>query len=276
LSPLYWKLLSRIPAFEVLCHRFIWAAAFLLPLLFLQGRRSELTAVLKDRRSMGALLLSTLLLSANWYLFLWAINHDQVLQASLGYYINPLVSVFLGMLFLGERLRRPQKIAVVMAGIAVTFMTIKAGVFPWISLALAFLFGFYGLIRKMNPVMPVVGLTVEMLLMCLPAAYYLVRLDAVGGGAFLHMGPEVSLLLAGTIIVTAFPLLFFNMAAKRLNLATVGFLQYIAPSCQFLLAVFAFHEPFTPGRLAAFVIIWSALALYSADAYLHHRRLIRV
>ena len=272
LSPVYWKALSNVPAFEILMHRMIWSFVFLMPLVLLRGHFDELKRALASGRTLFILLGTTLIVSVNWFLFIWAINSGHVLQTSLGYYINPLVIVVLGVGFLRERLRRRQLVAVSLAGAGVSYLTFSYGQFPWVSLALAFSFGLYGLIRKVASVSPLVGLTVETLLLSMPAAGYLIYLENAGRGAFLHGGATVTLLLMGSALVTGLPLLLFTMGAKLLRLSTVGFLQYIAPSCTFLLAVFIYREPLLPAQLFTFGTIWSALAIYSYDSVVAYRR----
>jgi chloramphenicol-sensitive protein RarD len=271
-TPIYFKLLQGVPAFEILMHRMIWSFLFLLLLVICGRRRRELAAALRAPRTLAILLGTTALVSTNWFVFIWAINSDRILQTSLGYYINPLINVLLGMLFLKERLRRPQALAVLLAAAGVIYLTVEIGRLPWIALILAFTFGFYGLIRKVAPVSALVGLTVETMLLTLPAAIYLIHLDARGGGSFLRMGASMSLLLTGTALVTALPLLLYTTGARKIHFTTVGLLQYIAPSCTFLLAVFVYGEPFRKTQLLTFVLIWSALAIYTVDLIRHHRR----
>jgi chloramphenicol-sensitive protein RarD len=275
LSPVYWKALSSVPAFEILMHRMIWSFVFLAPLVLLQGHLKDLIGALTSGRTLLILLLTTLIVSINWFLYIWAINSDHILQASLGYYITPLVNVLLGVVFLKERLRRLQFVAVGLAAAGVTYLTLSYGQFPWVALALAFSFGFYGLIRKVASVGPLVGLTVETLLLSIPATAYLLYLDHAGRGAFLHDGTTISLMLMGAALMTGLPLLLFTMGAKLLRLATVGFLQYTAPSCTFLLAVFVYHEPLVPAQLFTFGLIWTALAIYSYDSVIYHRRVLK-
>jgi chloramphenicol-sensitive protein RarD len=198
-----------------------------------------------------------------------------MLQASLGYYINPLVNVLLGMVFLKERLRRPQALAVLLACAAVVFRTVSHGEPPWIALTLGFTFGLYGLIRKVAPVSSLVGLTVETLLLTAPGIAYLVYLESQGTGALFHGGPSLDALLIGTGVFTAVPLLFFNLGARRIDLSSVGLMQYIAPSGMFLLAVLVYGEPFTAAQLWTFVMIWTALAIYSIDSVRTYRRIPR-
>jgi len=227
--------------------------------------------VLRTPRTLLVLMVTTLLVSVNWLLYIWAVNAGYLLQASLGYYINPLVNVLLGMVFLKERLRRPQALAVLLACAAVAFRTVSDGQFPWIALALAFSFGIYGLIRKVAPVGPLVGLTVETLLLTPIGGAYLIYLERQDAGALFHGDLALDALLIGTGLITAFPLLFFNLAARRINLSTVGLMQYIAPSGMFLLAVLAYGEPFTGVQAWTFALIWAALALYSIDSVRAYR-----
>jgi len=217
------------------------------------------------------LLFTALIVGGNWLLYIWAVNHDRLLQASLGYYINPLVNVVLGVVFLKERLRRPQIVAVVLAAAAVIYLTVYYGEFPWIALTLGVTFGLYGLIRKIAPVGSLVGLTVETLLLSIPALGYLFYLDSHGQGSIFRVGLKTDLMLMGCALVTAIPLLFFTLGARRLYLSTVGLLQYIAPSCMFILAVFLFREPFSSTQVVTFILIWTALAIYSTDSVRYYR-----
>ncbi len=271
LSPLYWKALRQVPAFEIVMHRMIWSFLFFIPLILVQRRLGEFKAILKDHITVGILLGTTVLVGFNWFLFIWAINNNHVLQTSLGYYINPLVNVFLGLLFLKERLRPLQVVAVVLAGMGVTYQTLSLGVFPWVALGLAFSFGFYGLVRKVAPVGALMGLSVETLLLSIPALVYIIYLNRTGNGAILQLGWQTDLLLIGSASVTALPLLLFTRGARRLNFTTVGFLQYVAPSCTFLLAVFLYHEPLRWIQIVTFVLIWIALLIYSIDLLMFSR-----
>ena len=272
LSPLYWKVLDDIPAFETLMHRVIWSFFFLLPFLVSRALRHEVFAAVKSWRTFLILLSTTIFIGINWFVFIWAINHDYVLQASLGYYINPLINVLLGMVFLRERLRPLQAAAVILAGVGVLYLTIQYGRFPWVALSLAFTFGLYGLIRKVAPISAVGGLFVEMLFALLPATAYLFYLDARGAGSLFHVSIGIDLFLIGTALVTALPLVLFTLGARRLRLATVGFLQYISPSCYFLLAVFLYREPISRAQMWTFFLIWAALVLYTIDSMRYYRR----
>lgn len=272
LTPIYYKALQAVPAFEILMHRMVWSFAFLLPIVVFMGRWPEFKRVVTTRRTLLILLGTTVLVSSNWFVFIWAIHTGRILQTSLGYYINPLINVLLGMLLLRERLRRTQAVAVCLAGIGVIYLTLKIGVLPWISLYLAFSFGFYGLIRKVAPVNALVGLTFETLLLSIPATGYLVFLRVNDSGAFLQGDPRVNILLICAALVTALPLLLFTTGARKIHFITVGILQYIAPSSTFLLAVFIYGEPFRRAQLLTFVLIWLALAIFTLDMVIHQQR----
>ena len=271
ISPIYWKQLHAVPALEIVTHRVVWSPLILLPVLLRQNRLGELIATLKDPRALLVLLASTVLVSVNWLIFIWAITHDHVLQTSIGYYITPLINVLLGMVFLRERLRSLQTAAILLATAGVLYLAVDYGRVPWIALGLAFTFGLYGLVHKMMSVSPITGMTVEMLLLCCPAAAYLVYLHTAGTGAFLHSGVWIDLMLVCTGALTAIPLLLFNVGTKRLHLSTVGFLQYIVPNCLFLLSVFIFHEPISRAQMWTLCMIWLALGCYSTDSVLYYR-----
>ncbi len=272
LAAVYWKELGSVPPLEIIAHRVAWSFFFLLPLVVLQRQWGEFVSILKKPRMLLVLFSTAILVGANWLLYVWAVNNNYLLQASLGYYINPLVNVVLGMVFLKERLRRPQILAVLLATMGVLYLTIQYGKFPWISICLAMSFGLYGLIRKVAPVSPLVGLTVETLLLSLPAIVYLCYLDFQGTGTIFRVSLKFDLLLIGCAPLTAVPLLFFTAGAKRLYLSTVGLMQYIGPSGMFLLAVFYYHEPFSTAQIWTFTMIWTALAVYSTDSVLYFRR----
>jgi len=271
ISPIYWKALRTLPALEIILHRMVWSFFFLLPLIIMMRRWQEFIGALRNHRTLLMLLFTALIVGGNWLLYIWAVNHDRLLQASLGYYINPLVNVVLGMVFLKERLRRPQILAVVLAAAAVIYLTVYYGEFPWIALTLGVTFGLYGLIRKVAPVGSLVGLTVETLLLSIPALVYLFYLDSRGQGSIFRVSLKTDLMLMGCALVTAIPLLFFTLGARRLYLSTVGLLQYIAPSCMFVLAVFLFREPFSSAQVVTFILIWTALAIYSTDSVRYYR-----
>jgi len=272
LSPLYWKAMQRVPALEIVTHRVVWSFVFLMGLILIQHRWAEFKEILKTPRTLLILALTTLLVSCNWLLYIWAVNAGFMLQASLGYYINPLVNVLLGMVFLRERLRRPQALAVLLACAAVVFRTVSHGELPWIALTLALTFGAYGLIRKVAPVGSLVGLTVETLILTLPGIAYLALLDFRAEGILFNDSRSMDALLVGTGVFTAVPLLCFNLGARRIHLSTLGLMQYIAPSGMFLLAVIVYGEPFTAAQGWTFLMIWTALGIYSVDSLRAYRR----
>lgn len=272
LLPIYWKTLLGIPAPEILCHRIVWSLAFIALVLFFSGRLGELRHALASRRTIGILCLTSLLVSTNWGVYIWAVNSGHVLQASLGYYINPLVNVLLGCLFLGERPRPLQAVAIALATIGVSIMVVSLGQLPWVALVLAFSFGLYGLARKIAQVESLPGLLFETMALGVPATVWLVWLAWTGQGALGNIAPTTDLLLIGAGVVTAVPLAAFAHAARRLTLATVGVLQYIAPTCMFLLGVFVYGEEFTTTHLTTFLFIWAGVAVYTSEGFLRHHR----
>jgi chloramphenicol-sensitive protein RarD len=271
-SPLYWKLLKAIPAVELLAHRIVWCALLLAGYLLIEGRFHELRPVVRSGRALAALAASTACIAFNWFVYIWAINNDHLLDASFGYYVNPLVSVLLGRVFLGERLNRLQGLSVAVAGLGVGILAVGYGRLPWISLALAVTFAFYGLLRKTMPAGPEAGLMVEVAALSPLMLGVLWRAEAAGTGAWGNAGWATDLLLVAAGVVTAVPLLWFTRGARLLPLSTVGLLQYLAPTLQFALAVAVFGEPFAPRRLAAFLCIWAALAIFTVDARRRQRQ----
>lgn len=265
LAPIYWKLLADVPATQLLAHRILWSVLLLGLLILGQRRVGELARVFTSARVSLTLLGTTALIGSNWFVFIWAVTSERILQASLGYFINPLVTVLLAMTFLGERLTRGRWISMALAAVGVAILVLRVGAFPWVSLFLAVSFGFYGLLRKTVRAEPEVGLLVETCLLAPWMLLLLGRAEAVGVGAFRHVGVGTDLLLAFSGVLTAVPLLLFTHGARRLPLSTVGFLQYLAPSLQFLLAVGVYGETFTLDHLAAFLFIWAALALFTWD-----------
>jgi chloramphenicol-sensitive protein RarD len=274
LIPLYFKAVQFAPAYEVLAHRIVWSVVFLVLLLIARSGLRDFVNAFATRRTVWTLALTASLIACNWLGFIWAVNHDQVRQASLGYFINPLVYVLLGFIFLRERLRRLQIVSVILAAIGVTYLTIAGGQFPALALMLAFTFGFYGLLRKTTRVGTIVGLAVETSIL-LPAAllYFMIFLPT-GDTSFGHTSWEGHLLLIAAGVVTSLPLLWFAAGARRLTLATIGFLQYLAPTGHFLVAL-AYGEPFTLGWLVAFGCIWIALAIYTTDLLNRNRQQAR-
>ncbi len=265
--PIFWKQLTHVPAGELLAQRMAWGFVMFGALLVARGRVGDMRQALRTRRTLGVFALSSTLLACNWLTFIYAVATDRVLQASLGYFLNPIVSVFLGMLAIGERLRPAQWLAMVLSAAGVVQLATQSTEFPWISLVLACSFGLYGLVRKTAPIDALLGSTLEAGIAAPPALAYIAFLALAGRGHFTtHIG-ETELLLVGTGIITACPLLWFANAARRLPLTTLGFLQYLAPTGQFLLAVFVYGEPFTALHLRAFACIWAGVALFSADLW---------
>ena len=272
MSAVFWKSLSHVPPFESLMHRMVWSFLFFMIIVFFTGRITELINTLKNPKKMGILIVTTIIVSVNWYIFIVAITNNRILQASLGYYINPIVNIVLGMVFLKERLQKAQTVAVLLAAAGVIYLTISQGELPLEALGLAFTFGFYALIRKVIDVSAVTGLTVETFLLFFPAVFYLIYIAKNGNGTFFNLDLKTDTLLICTALVTGLPLLLFNLGAKKLRLITIGFIQYLAPTCTFLLAVFLYKEPLPQERLIAFVFIWTALIIYSIDSYLRQRQ----
>jgi chloramphenicol-sensitive protein RarD len=264
--PLYFKALIGAGPLEIVAHRVCWALLFLGLIAAMRGQFSEVGRVLKDPRLLLTLCGTALLIGSNWAVFIYAVESGEVLQSSLGYFLNPLVSVLLGFLFLRERLNGRQLVSVVCAFLGVLILALYLGKIPWIALALACSFGLYGLLRKTARIEALAGQTVEAFLLTPFALAYLLVLHHQGTGSFLAGSLRFDLLLPLSGVVTAVPLLLFVGAARRLRLATVGFMQYITPSLHFIWAVFLFHEPFSRVNLLSFVLIWTALLIYSADA----------
>ncbi len=264
LVPLYWKLLSYVSATEILAHRFVWTWLFMILLLSWQTRWPEVMANVRSRRTAIFCAASGVAIAINWFVFIWAVNADHVLETSLGYYMTPLVNVIFGAVFLRERLTRLQLISVLLAAGAVGFLTLSFGKFPWIALTLCFSFGLYGLLRKVSGAAAIPGQFLETTVILPIALVFLIWLGTKAQG---HFGLSVSgsLLLASTGIVTAVPLIWFAYAARNLPLTTLGFLQYLSPSCTFVLGIFVFHEPLRRAQLITFIVIWAALAIFTAD-----------
>jgi chloramphenicol-sensitive protein RarD len=272
LFPIYWRWLEQDPAIEILAHRMVWSLVFMAIILTIRKEWSWLGKALRNRRTVAIYTLAAILLALNWYTYIWAVNAGYVVEASLGYFINPLVNFLLGVIFLGERLRVGQVAAVLLAGAGVVYLTVSYGSLPWISLALAFTFGMYGLIKKTAPLESMHGFSLETLVLFLPALGYLIYREANGIGAFGHQGSLITALLALAGPVTSIPLLMFGYSARKIPLSMLGFIQYITPTLQFLLGVFVYFEPFPQARLVGFCIIWLALLVYSLEGVLYSRR----
>ncbi len=264
-SPVYFKALAHVPAMEILAHRVVWSVLLLAVLLAATSGARALGRAFADRRRAALLAVTAALVSVNWFLYIWSVNAGRVLEASLGYFVNPLVNVLLGVLFLGEALSRAQRWAVALAAAGVAVLLVRLGTFPWISLALAGTFGLYGLLRKRAAVAALDGLFLETAFLAPAALAFLLVLGAGGRGAF-GAAPGTTALLVAAGAVTALPLLWFGHGVRRLRLSTLGLVQYVAPTAQFLLAVLAYRERFTASHAIAFALIWASLAVYTWDA----------
>jgi chloramphenicol-sensitive protein RarD len=270
LFPVYFKFLTAVPAVQIVAHRIAWSVVLLFAIVAVRRELGEFRRSI-DRRMLLTYLVAGTLLSANWMLYIYGVTSGQVVEASLGYFINPLFSMLLGVVFLRERLRPLQWAAAGLALVGVLYLTISLGRPPWLSLALAVTFGLYGLMKKTAPLSVLHGLTLETATIFLPALGYLVFVELNGTGAFIQAGWLVSLLLALCGVVTVIPLLFFATGSRQVPLSTMGILQYITPTLQFLAGVFLFGESFNGARLVGFCIIWFALAVFSAESFWMHR-----
>ncbi len=261
--PLYLKAVSHIPAAEVVAHRIIWAVPIAAALLILMGRTRDIRAALRSPRTLAMGCVTAALITVNWGIYVWAIAENRTLDAALGYYINPLFSVALGALLLGEKLDRLQLIAVALAVCAVAVLAVSLGNVPWVAIALTVSWGFYALAKKQLPIGPNQGFLLEVLILLLPALAYVGYLTTTGQGHFMVGDSHDTWLLLGCGVVTAVPLILYANGAKQLRLTTIGVLQYVAPTMIFLVAVFVFKEPFGHARMVAFPMIWGALVLYT-------------
>lgn len=276
LFPLYWKSLHGIDALQIISHRIVWSGVFVAVILMLQKNWSWLLPSIKNPRVLGVFALSSLLLSLNWLLYIWAVNENRVVDASLGYFINPLLNVLLGRLFLGEQLSRSQSFAIGLAAIGVLWITIAAGTLPWIALCLGLSFGVYGLLRKKASLPSLEGLALETFLMAPFAIAALLWFQFQGHGALGNISWNIDALLMGAGVVTALPLLMFASGARTLKLATVGVIQYIGPTLQLLLGVWLYQEPFGMDRMIGFSLIWTALIIYSASGLMTYWKASRL
>jgi chloramphenicol-sensitive protein RarD len=259
LFPVYWKFLSSVPALEILSHRVIWSSILLLVVLFRSNTWQELVKLLSNPRQLLPLLASASILAFNWGLYIYGVNSDRIIETSLGYFINPLISVLLGVIILRERLQWVEWMAFFLATVGVSYSIFAVGQVPWIALGLAFSFGTYGLLRKIIIVKPLLGLTVETCLLAPVAIAYL----ALHNDNHFGQNGTITIFLIGCGVVTSFPLFCFNSAVQQLRLSTMGFFQYIAPSLQLIIGIWLYHEPFTSNNAIVFGFIWTALALYS-------------
>ncbi len=271
LIPGYWKFLQRVPPPEILAHRFVWTSLFLIGVLSFQKRWPEVAHIFRSRRATFFCVTAGIAVATNWFFFIYSVVIGRVLETSLGYFMTPLVNVLFGAVFLRERLTRLQFASVILATVAVLYLSLGYGHFPWIALTLCSSFGLYGLLRKKSGTAAIPGLFIETIMLTPIALTYLLFLNQSASVAFGPSKISLSILLISTGVVTAVPLFWFGYAAHHLPLTTLGFIQYLAPTCSFFLGVFVYHEPFTRGHLVTFVLIWIALAIFTAEAVLRWR-----
>ncbi len=272
LIPIYFKTLEQVPPLEVLAHRVFWSSLLLVCFLSFRHKLKGILEIIKSPGILGWLALSSLFIAGNWLCFIWGVTNDRILETSLGYYINPLISVFFGYCFLGERLTRYQMLAVLIAAAAVSMQIFLLGKLPWVAFVLALCFAFYGLIRKRINVDATTGLAIETLLMMPPAVFYFLWLTGNDLHAFRFSDPDTSLLLALAGFVTTIPLVFFNMATQKLSLTVLGIMQYLAPSISFLVGVTIYNEPLGVVQIGTFGLIWIALVIFTLDGLFRHKR----
>ncbi|WEG11829.1 EamA family transporter RarD [Pullulanibacillus sp. KACC 23026] len=289
IMPIYWKLIIGATPTEVLAHRMIWSFVFMILVLLVTRKMgsmfTDIKALLLAPKRLVIIMSASIFITINWYTFIWAVNNGHIIQSSLGYYINPLVSVLLGILFLKERLSLWQIVSCILALVGVVFLALEAGTFPWISLTLAFSFGIYGLLKKIVKLPAMSGLTIETLIITPFALIYLLGFDPTAGQSFNFQHLSLALYLMGAGVVTAIPLLLFAAGANRISLAMIGFFQYIAPTLMLILGTLLYHEPFDSEHLFSFILIWVALVIFTlartslfkkAEAKLLHRPIQKV
>jgi chloramphenicol-sensitive protein RarD len=269
--PIYWKLLHQVPALQVIGHRISWSFILLIIFILLTKQWKDFRSAALTTKTLGIYSVAGVLLTVNWLVYVWGVNAGFIVETSLGYFINPLLSVLLGVVFLRERLRPTQWIPVALATAGVTYLTVAYGRLPWIALSLAFSFGFYGLVKKLAPLGSLYGLTLETAIVFPVALIYLAFAGFNGTGAFLHGGTQIDLLLIGAGTVTTIPLLMFASAARQIPLTVIGLLQYIAPTIQFLIGIFIYKEPFDQSHLIGFGVVWIALIIFWVENFIAHR-----
>ncbi len=269
--PIYWKLLHQVSALQVIGHRISWSFVLLIIVILLTKQWKDFRSAALTPKTIGIYSIAAVLLTINWLVYVWGVNAGFIVETSLGYFINPLLSVLLGVIFLRERLRPVQWVPVVLAAAGVIYLTVVYGRLPWIALSLAFSFGFYGFVKKLAPLGSLYGLTLETGIVFPIALIYLAWVESNGTGAFLHQSGLTDFLLIGAGAVTTIPLLMFASAARQIPLTVVGLLQYIAPTLQFLIGVFIYKEPFDQSHLIGFGIVWLALIVFWIESYLANR-----
>ncbi|HUH98438.1 MAG TPA: EamA family transporter RarD [Anaerolineales bacterium] len=273
LFPIYWKQLETIDALQLIGHRIGWSFILLFLFILITRQWKKFRAVAFEAKTVRIYLIAAALICVNWFTYVWAVNHNFVVETSLGYYINPLFSVLLGVIFFREHLRFVQWIPIALAASGVIYLAATYGSLPWIALTLAFTFGLYGMVKKTAPLNSLYGLTLETGLLFLPALAYLILCETTGRGAFLHSGLLHDWMLAGAGLVTIVPLLLFSSAVPRVPLTTIGILQYINPTMQFLLGVLIYKEPFTHNDLVGFGLVWTGLILFWMEGLYARRNL---
>lgn len=269
--PIYWKLLHQVPALQVIGHRISWSFLLLIGIIVVTKQWRSFRSAALTPKTLGIYSIAAVLLSINWLVYVWGVNAGFIVETSLGYFINPLISVLLGVIFLRERLRPAQWFPVALATAGVIYLTVVYGRLPWIAVSLAFSFGFYGFVKKLAPLGSLYGLTLETGILFPIALLYLALVEVNRTGSFLHQGALVDLLLIGAGTVTTIPLLMFASAARQIPLTVVGLLQYIAPTLQFLIGVFIYKEPFDQAHLIGFGIVWVALIIFWVENFLANR-----
>lgn len=271
--PVYWKILHGVPALQLLSHRIVWSFLFLLAFVILARQWRSFKDAISHRHVLLIYLAAAVLIGINWLTYVWAVNAGFIVETSLGYFINPLLNVLLGVIIFRERLRRFQWIPVFLAAAGVIYLTLVYGQLPWIALTLAVSFGIYGVVKKIAPLGSLYGLFLETGILFVPAVIWIVYSDVIGTGAFLRAGTGTSLLLVGAGLVTTIPLLMFASAAQRIPLSLLGIFQYISPTLQFLLGVLVYREPFDRNHMIGFCIVWVALIIFWGEGLLARRRL---
>lgn len=274
--PVYWKMLQGVPALEVMLHRMFWSLLLTIGLVYFTGRLQLFRDALRVRKNLVTYTTTSLLLSGNWLLYIWAVNAGYIIESSLGYFINPLLNVFFGMVFFRERMRPLQWFALFLALLGVGYLTVFYGRFPWIALGLALCFAFYGVLHKKSKLGPLEALCLETGILFVPAGLYLGSLFVTGDGAFGRIGVTGSLLLMGAAVVTTVPLLLFGYAAQRIQLSTLGLIQYLAPSINLLLGIFIYCEEFPASRFVGFSMVWGALIIFMGENMLQRYKRKRI
>ena len=276
LFPLYWKWLQHVPALQLICHRILWSCLILAGVILCLRRSKAFRVTALTPSVVPIYIAAALLIGINWLVYVWAVNNGFIIEASLGYFINPLLSILLGVIFLRERLRSWQWVPIGLSALGVLYLTFTYGRLPWIALTLASSFGLYGLVKKTAPLGSLYGLALETGLLFVPALLYLVYANGIGQGAFLHTGAGSDLLMVGAGLITTVPLLMFASALQRIPLFLVGILQYITPTLQFLLGALIYREPFTYDQLIGFGIVWVALVIFGVEGFIAHRGQVAV